>query len=321
MPRGDARELLLSGIDGSNPLGFLTAVGALRVLDDALSGPVRLGWRLHRGSWKPVLAGCGSDVGDICDAVLDELKKSPTTVFDIGKENRNGKNSNKFPFSHCRFARELKDGQKKALPSRRRDVDFLASFGTELYPDVKKDEFQETRFRMVRSGDSNKQGMLFYAKANLDAVKRSHIERALFDSWDYRDGGFGLRWDPIEDRDHALLWSDPSASGAADGSGVMLAANCLAVEALRCFPTFAIGEQARTTGFHCEGQAPCFVWPIWTPGVSVETLRSLLALSHLHERPLRRPSLLARGIEEVYCSRRIPQNKYYSNFEPARPLP
>ena len=51
MPRGDARGLLLSGIDGSNPLGFLTAVGALRVLDDALSGPVRLGWRLHRGSW------------------------------------------------------------------------------------------------------------------------------------------------------------------------------------------------------------------------------------------------------------------------------
>ena len=102
----------------------------------------------------------------------------------------------------------------------------------------------------------------------------------------------------------------------------MLAANCLAVEALRCFPTFAVGKQARTTGFHWrEGQAPCFVWPIWTPGVSVEILRSLLALSRLHERPLRRPSLLARGIEEVYCSRRIRQNRYYSNFEPARPLP
>ena len=126
-----------------------------------------------------------------------------------------------------------------------RPVDFLASFGTELYPDIKKDEFQATRFRMVRSGDSNKQGMLSYAKANLEAVDRSHIERALFNSWDYGDDGSGLRWDPIEDRDHALRWSDPSASM----QGVMLAANCLAVEALRCFPTFAIGEQAHTPGF------------------------------------------------------------------------
>ena len=318
MPRGDARGLLLSGIDGSNPLGFLTAVGALRVLDYALSGPVRLGWRLHRGSWKPVLAGCGSDERGICDAVLGELKKSPTTVFDIGRENKNGKNSNKFPFSHCRFSQELKDEQKKALPSRRRNVDFLASFGTELYPDIGKGEFQATRFRMVRSGDSNKQGMLSYAKANLESVDRSHIERALFNSWDYGDDGSGLRWDPIEDRDHALRWSDPSASMR----GVMLAANCLAVEALRCFPTFAIGEQAHTTGFYGrERQELHFVWPIWTPGVSVEILRSLLALRHLHERPLHRFSLLARGIEEVYCSRRIRQNQYYGNFEPARPLP
>lgn len=64
-----------------------------------------------------------------------------------------------------------------------------------------------------------------------------------------------------------------------------------------------------------------FVWPIWTPGVGVEILRSLLALRHLHERPLHRSSLLARGIEEVYCSRWIRPNPYYSNFEPARPLP
>lgn len=330
MPAGDAQGgddqgLLLSGLDGSNPLGFLAAVGTLRILGDAFAGSVRLGWRSAHGSWRPLLAGCGSNERELCDAVLQELKDAPADIFDIGKENgnesRKSKESNKFPFAPDRFVRETKARRDKACPSGRRDVDFLAGFGTELYPDAKKGEFQETRFRMVRTGDSNRQGMLFYAKAIHERIGHRHVERTLFRPWDYRDDGYSLRWDPIEDQAYALRWRDPSRSKPADGPGTMLAANRLAVESLRCFPTFAVGRRAHTTGFHRdEGRGFRFVWPIWTSMVDVETLRSLVALRDLHDSPLSRPALLARGIEEVYCTRRVRPNQYYSNFAPAQPL-
>ena len=326
MPTIDVRgrndpELLLSGLDGSNPLGFLAAVGTLCILDDAFAGSVRLGWRSVHGSWRPLLVGCGSDEREVCEAVLQALKNASTAVFDIGRERRNGKEFNKFPFAHDRFVRKLKDWQDKAGPSDRRDLDFLAGFGTELYPDAKEGVFQETGFRMVRAGDSNRQGMLFYAKAIHKGIDHQQIERTLFQPWDYRDEGYSLRWDPIEDQAYALRWKDPSRSSVADGPGTMSAANCLAVESLRCFPTFAVGRRSHTTGFHgTKGEGIRFVWPIWTSMVDIETLRSLVALRDLHESPLPRPALLAKGIEEVYYVRRVQPNQYYSNFAPAQPL-
>ena len=247
---GDAQGVLLRGLDGSNPLGFLAAVGTLHVLGDAGAGSGRLGWRNVHGSWKPLITGCGDDERELCDAVLRALKNTSAAVFDVGKESRNGKEFNKFPFAHDRFVQALETQRDEACPSSRRDVDFLAAFGTELYPDTKKDEFRETRFRMVRAGDSSRQGMLFYAKAIREGIDHRKIERALFQAWDYRDEGYSLRWDPIEDQPYALRWKDPSKSNPADGPGTMLAANCLAFESLRCFPTVAIGRQAHTTGFH-----------------------------------------------------------------------
>ena len=321
MPASDARSLLLNGLDGSNPLAFLAAVGTLCVLSDRFGAAACLGWKSTPGGWRPVLSGCGDDEPKLCATVLELLESTSMTVFEIGRERKNGKEYNKFPFDCDGFAQALRFGQSQASRSDRRDVDFLASFGTELHPDDKTGEFQATALRMVRSGDANRQGMLFYAKAIREKTDRHHIERALFRTWDYQDEGYSLRWDPIEDQPYALRWRDPSKSNLADGPGTMLAASSLAVEALRCFPTVVIGRQAHTTGFRwIERRRTCLVWPIWTPMVGVETLRSLLALRDLHEDPLRRSSLLAKGIEEVYESRRIQPNQYYSNFAPAQPL-
>lgn len=52
--------LLLSGIDGANPLGFLAALGALVVLHGAGYSDARLAWR--RGvTWRPELSGLPTD--------------------------------------------------------------------------------------------------------------------------------------------------------------------------------------------------------------------------------------------------------------------
>ena len=243
----------------------------------------------------------------LSEKLVGALKDASMTVFDV---------DNRMPFDAEKFSRKLRDVQCYSSIADRRDSDFLSSFGTELYPNEKNGQFQDSRFRMVRSGDSAGQGLPFYAKEMRKKVGIDHIQRTLFHAWDYQDTGYSLRWDPIEDQRYALRWRDPSKSS----QGTMLAANSLAVEALQWFPTLLIGSQARTTRFQRLGRRDTyFVWPIWTPMLGMETVRSLLALDDLCREPVPRSSLVMRGIEEVYRSQRIQQNQYYSNFLAAIP--
>ena len=316
MPRSSEPGLVLSGLDGGNPLGFLAAVGTLRVLGDGGDGSadtVRLGWTATPEGWRPLLTGCGESRVDLCDALCRSLRGASDEIFNIGKVRKNGRESNKFPFDADLLVQALRD--LSADDSERRDADFLAGFGTELYPDARTGEFQCTSFKMVRSGDSKGQGMLLYAKAIREQVDQHSIECTLFANWGYRDEGYSLRWDPTEDQRYALRWGDPSKLKLTEN-----AANCLAFEALRCLPCIPMGAKARTTGFRENERRKEFIWPIWTPLVSVETARSLLSLRELHVTPLPRTRLEARGIQEVYSAAVIRPNQYYSNFAPPEPV-
>jgi len=307
--RDEAKGLILTGIDGGNPLGFLAAIGAA-TLAHALYPAMRWGWRQAAGSWQPVLQGCGSDPNQFASKVHDALKSLPMAAFEINK---------KLPFAAGHLVRALRAAQQCASSCHRREADLLASFGTEMYPD-KKGDFQSSSFRMVRSGDSAGQGLPAYAKVIRESTNLTHIEHALFGSWDYQDSGFSLRWDPVEDQRYALRWRDPSKARASDDLSTMLGANSLAIEALQWFPTVAVGVRARTSGFHRLGpRENFFVWPIWMTMIGMESVRSILTLRGLGEEPLPREQLDAMGIVEVYRSQRIQQNQYYSNFAPARP--
>lgn len=294
-------RLLLNGLDGGNPLGFLAAIGTAVVLQDVFP-EIRLGWEQTADGWRPSLAGYGDDKREFSQELLASLKRASMTVFDV---------DSRMPFDAEKFSCKLRDVQGHSSIANRREADFLSGFGTELYPN-EKGTFQDSRFRMVRSGDSAGQGLPFYAKKMREKIGNDHIQRTLFHAWDYQDTGYTLRWDPIEDQRYALRWRDPSKSS----QGTMLAANSLAVEALQWFPVMLVGNQAQTTGFRrVDRREIYFVWPIWSPLVGMDTVRSLLALPELG-----RDSLLQRGIEEVYRSRRIQQNQYYSNFSPAKSL-
>ena len=303
--------LVLYGLDGSNPLGFLAAVGVAIVAEECYPG-LRLGWRQTGRGWRPSIQGCGDDERKFSERLLETLRGAPATVFDI---------DNRMPFDVDKFSGALLEAQKHSSIMDRRDVDLLAGMGTELYPDKKSGQFQDSRFRMVRSGDSAGQGLPFYAKANLEKLDVERLHLTLFGVWDYRDDGYSLRWDPIGDQRYALRWRDPSKSKLADGPGMMIAADSLAIEAMRWFPTLPVGRQAQTTGFKRFSRREIyFVWPIWTPMLGTDTVRSLLALPDLVHVPIDHRSLARRGIQEVYRSQRIQQNQYYSNLLPAQPI-
>lgn len=303
--------LLLRGLEGSNPLGFLAAIGAAVVAGEFLA-ELRFGWRETGRAWSPLLPGCGCDEIEFSERILDMLQRAPVTVFNV---------DNKMPYDVGKFSGALKDAQDSSSIDGRRDADLLAGMGTELYPDSRTGQFQDSKFRMVRSGDSAGQGLPHYAKSNLKTLTLDRLHLTLFGVWDYRDEGYSLRWDPIGDQRYALRWRDPSKSKLADGPGMMLGADCLAVEALRWFPTMPVGRHAVTTGFRRVGRREFyFVWPIWTPALELESVRSLLALPDLTRDSIDRESLRSRGIAEVFRSQRIQQNQYYSNFLPAQPV-
>lgn len=303
-------ELTLAGIDGGNPLGFLAALGTAQ-LTGTFCPKLQLCWQPESGAWRPVFSGCVGDRQNYLEQLTAAISSASMEPFAM-----NGK----LPFPVTLFAEQVRNSQVQCRADNRRTADFLAAFGSEIQPDRKKTDFQDTPFRMVRSGDSVGQGLPAYARAIRQQTDLSALERALFFPWDYRDSTFSLRWDPLEDQRYALVWHNPEDKNKKTIK-TMLGANALALEALPLFPTgLTVRAQLATTGFLRTRQREIFfTWPIWNQPISLETVRSLLSLPELHEESVAREKLGRCGVVEIYRSQRIAQNQYYSNFTPAVP--
>lgn len=296
----NADSLPLIGLDGSNPLAFLAALGTLRVADGIVAG-CTLHWQFHSGRQRPVLIGLGADPEQALEAITEELLSLPTDVFEVNA---------RLPFDSEEFRIFLMEASN--APNRR-NAEFGCALGSEVCVDEKSGSFKDSAFRMVRSGDSAGNGLLSYAQRIRKSTDKTALRRALFDTWDYADGPPEFRWDPIGDKPYAHGWGDP----AKETARTMLGANSLALEALPLFPTVPDGPRVRTTGFHRRDKQVYFTWPIWSLPATVDVVRSLLTLPELGENEPDRASLAARGITEVYRCRRFPSSQYYSNFSPA----
>ena len=299
-------EVSLVGLDGANPLGFLAALGAFALLT-ARTAAVSMVWRSTALGWRPTLAGVGLGPADLVDALHGAVQAASMEAFEV---------DDRLPFSAAALAAAMQTHVAAATPARRRTIDFLAAFGCEIHVE-KNGDFQGTRLRMVRSGDSAGQGLPVYAKAMRRKLTAARLQRALFEPWDYRDQAFSLRWDPLEDQRYALRWGDPSKSGRR----TMLGANCLAVEALRLFPAQPGARRAETVGFGRNAQRQVhFSWPLWEAPIQLDVCAALLAQADWHAERFDARRMQALGVGAVYRSRRIQQNQYYSNFAPAHPV-
>ncbi|MFM2247298.1 MAG: hypothetical protein RL071_3372 [Pseudomonadota bacterium] len=69
--------LPLPGLDGTNPLGFLAALGVLRLVDAAAPGAVRLGWAAP--AWHAELVGPADLCGEV-DALITHLVSQLTVL-------------------------------------------------------------------------------------------------------------------------------------------------------------------------------------------------------------------------------------------------
>lgn len=295
---------LLTGLDGSNPLGFLAAVGTLRTLDGCWSNE-SVSLHFQRGTfWTPVISAKRhlsiEDVVSALDRQLRTMENHPAFAID---------DDLKIPPEkyRCEFAIPA---TQQALTSRERTwADFVAAFGCDAVSG--ENSIEDTAFRTMSGA-----GHQHFLKTMRDLVSDTspdQLRQALFENWSYQDGKPSLRWDPMDDRRYALRWNEPSG----DPIRTVRGANRLAIEALPMFPTMPTKHGLETTGFKGFRSRDTFwTWPIWRVPLRLDLVRSVLSLFEIQESKIDRRLLSEMGIEEVFRSQRLTIGKF-RNFTPA----
>jgi hypothetical protein len=298
-------ELMLSGLDGSNPLGFLAALGVHQTLGQHYPKEnILMRWTQCGGVWLPVLINNPVGVDVFCENLEEILRGLSREPFQI---------ENKLPFDVSKFRKNALDFMNQGNQSDRRNLDILAGFGSDAIAN-KDGIFQDTKLRMIRAGDSVGNGFPAYSLSICEETGALDLQRTLFRNWDYSDKGTSLRIDPNEDRQYALRGGDPSKESTLSMRG----ANRLAIEAMALMYTAPSGKSLGTAGFTELGKKCVYwTWPIWKYPISINTAKSVISLPMLQEESMNNHSLSAFGIAVVFRCRRIATSKYYNNLSPS----
>jgi hypothetical protein len=317
-------EIELIGLDGGNLLGYLAALGTLRVLTLAEPGAeVRMSW-VDEGWWRPIVHHSRvSNSEELVAALLQRV--TPLITVQPKKKGKNNQADSSCDDSRAMgldnanqaFGRDLLDKSladfRKELeaeaqePERREVADFLAALGSDCFAENKNgNEPATTKFRAIGAG--NNEGFLGFMRTIHVETRAEHLHKALFLEWDYSDPPPFMRWDPNEHRPHALRADDPAKDRERNN---VRGANRLAIEALPLFPTVPSAKRLGTTGFEMEQ----ITWPIWTAALNLSTVSSLLASQEVQKAD--RATMISRGIAQVFRAKRFTEGKY-RNFSPAK---
>ncbi|MCG8449436.1 MAG: hypothetical protein MI725_07645 [Pirellulales bacterium] len=300
MSSSEQDGLLLPGLDGTNPLGFLAALGLLRVLSRRLL--LRMSWQPQGSYYCPQVFFDNASADSLLEELMSALNAQDQTPWLLDR---------KLPFKYQAFEEACKQAIEGCNASDRYVVDVLAGLGA-MPRDDKRDVFSDTDLRMVRSGDSAGNGLLAYAVRIRKETTEKDLEDAFFSPWVCTDKECALRWDPLENRTYALRWTNPSKEATLSVRG----ANRMALEALACLPVIPTGQDVQTAGFTTVGRArKAFTWCLWEQPATFDAVCPLLRTDLVNESAI---SLRRRGVLSVLRCHRIMTSQYYANFTPAQ---
>lgn len=273
-------SLELRAIDGSNPLGFLAALGTLRLVTRChpKSG-YRLHWKTDRGAWRPVLSAMtrlDSESGR--SQLLLQLAEQGVKLADM--------------FPTCLLAGDGQDQEERdqndrlvfqvgiyrrfCLTASPTSAEYAAAWASEvaIQPGNKKLPVAKRTRLDFTAGQQKFIAMLRELKNTITA---DDLRYTLFDGWRYTANAQSMRWDPLDEkRQYALQAVDPTNSQnnppVADQG-----ANFLAVEALPFFPMVP-DKEANQPGFRRQADRWSFLWPIWERPLGLKGVQSLLTL-------------------------------------------
>ena len=297
-------RVVLAGIDGANPLGFMAAIGLLRIADMQRSG-VRLGF-VDDGSYRAFLEGTdGLDPPALvaADAAAAAGPRSWWLEYEKIEKSGSKRVADLKPppqvfrdfVAKCLAARAHGDGE---------GIAYAAAFATDLAVDGKGNT-KPTAFHFTAAN----QTFLGAVEEIRKSVTEEWATASLFAGHASRPGS-NLRWDPDAERNRALMGENPVDAGTAVDAPL----EWLAFRGLPMFPVVPLGSRIVTTCVEGRRQDEMSMrWPLWSEAASARTVASLL-----RSRPPRSPRERAlRGIFATCTSSIRRTSQGFGNFGPA----
>jgi len=294
----------LTGLRGETLLGFLAALGTLRVLVETIF-EAKLAWSECGGGWVAELnvpEGTLRDADHVAEVVFAALDQRKANHPILQWERFLGK---AFTDESDFFRASATAVLSTASGS---NEDFAPLFSTQI--SVRQGDTLEHFDHPFRA--ARKDYYIGNLKSVLANTQLSHVRRTIVFPWDYQDAmaNQSLRLDHGDDRRHAYQWHAPTEDPARQKVGCMLGANRLALEAFPLFPCLPRGDGGTAIGFNCKSKTYTWVsWPIWTAPCSLLLISSLLNLEIVQDTEPSPKSLRKMGIAAVLRSRRLPVEK------------
>lgn len=293
-------DVTLSALDGSNPLGFLAALGVLTGIADSSPGAC-LKWH-HEGAWRPILSSEFPAIEDVAECLdADRRRCIGARVLALSYDNK--RDLKPPPPGFRDYLLEL---STEITAADRRSVDWACAFAT----DVAVDNNGNTKPTALHF-TAGQQQFLQMAGELADGVTREDLREAVEGPWKYQRPLPVMGWDATVSRDYALRASDPSTDKKLGVPG----ADWLALRGLIFLPTVPQGNRVMTTGCGGGWKNGWFRWPLWTVPLTSAVIRSALRQPWDE---IAIPERDARGVAAVFISgiKRSDQGGYGS-FEPA----
>ncbi len=315
------KVIQLKGLDGSNPLAFLAALGTLRILNQAAETEnIKMGWTQAGGNWNPLLHSDSYMDKDELVQILFNNAPNPINLLShellqkTAVTAKSWTNTLKFPYEAYR--QYCRNAIKESNFSKREKTDAAAALGSDstYITDKKVKRVKKTSLDFT----AGNQSILKMMEEVVEQTKPAEIKQTLFNGFKYSKEITSLRWDPLDEkRQYALQAVDPTNSS---GNPIQAdaGANRLAIAGILELPLVPVGKRTNTIGIGFSKRGKYWVWPIWDKAISMDAVRSILKsfLSSIDSQSGKK-SLRHRGIVQVYRSWIVMPSGRYRCFTPS----
>jgi hypothetical protein len=297
------KRIQLVGVNGSNPLGFLAALGLLRVVPHA-----KLGFS-NDGSFQAFIE-CPDTKEDLAARIASDAEASaePNAAWRFTYTKAATKKQKAKPVADLKpppsdFKTFLAVCVEAWLSGNEESSAYAAAYATDVALDG-KGNIKPTAFHFTAA----QQTFLGAVEAIRSSVTAEWVEESLFTGHAEKPGS-NLRWDPGAERNWALMPSNPTG----DSTRVDAPMEWLAFRGLPLLPSFPRGTKIITSCVMWRDDDLTFTWPLWALPASCDGARSVLQVDWTQ----RRKERTARGVFAI-CSTAIRRsNQGFGNFGPS----
>lgn len=260
----------LAGLEGTNPLGFLAALGVQVAFASTPERP-RLWWSVD--VTPRAVVDDDFDVGKIADRALEvfaEWKNTP--AMNPTRDGSPMAKGDELKLSPANIRAYL-DGAHRVSSGAALASALVAEGSLDDKGDAKPSDLYFT---------AGQQKILGMARKILSGVSREDLIAGLEGPWAYESKLSSLMWDVIDDRVYALTANNPSSPSEKKLTNP--GPEALAILGLSLHPVFPGRDRTLTQGCSGTWKTGFYSWPLWRKPASADAVRSLLAHAYASER-------------------------------------